>query len=375
MSKPKPLIIWTFRRTGGTNLASAVFNLLDYPKVEHEPFKLDRVYGNLKKDWLENRNINELNTALDQIFLQGVLIKHCVELFDIEFNLALVDAAIRHGYNHLFLYRRNVLDRLMSLHFAEVTGIWGGKMLKDKTLDDSLYQERIPVKKIIAHAHTCNNTLATIRQHLQNKQQDFSTVVFEDIYKEEDISIAKQKIFNLLSDLELLSRVRNKDAFAELIIGKGDQKTSDQYSNFVNYEELKEQISQVKSFEEEWSLVELKSEIFPSVDVERCFIDHLPRFINMESDIEIGGVVVLKNLQQEAKRLVAVSDSGTRNVVEWGIKSPHMQKTFPDNPNAENARFRFILKPSDRAIKMILEDTGSDAKEKTVIASISVMPK
>ncbi|MGJ0493150.1 hypothetical protein [Methylobacter sp.] len=63
--------------------------------------------------------------------------------------------------------------------------------------------------------------------------------------------------------------------------------------------------------------------------------------------------------------------SGARNVVEWGIKSPHMQKTFPDNPNAENARFRFFLNPSDRTIKLILEDTGSDAKEEDVIASIS----
>lgn len=371
MSKPKPLIIWTFRRTGGTNLANAVFNLLDKTKVKHEPFNRERVYGDLIKNWLENKNINELSAALDQIFSQGILIKHCVELFDIEFNLALVDAAMRHGYNHLFLYRRNVLDRLMSLHFAQVTGVWGKGMLKDKILDGSLYQERIPVEKMIAHAQVCNRTLATIRQYLQNKQQDFSTIVFEDIYKEEDISIAKEKIFNLLSDLELLSRLENKHAFAELVIGEGDQKTSDQYSNFVNYEKLKEQISGVKSFEEIWSLVELKSEIFSSADVERSVIDHLPRFIDMEGDIEIGGVVVLKNLQQEAKRLVTVSDSGARNIVEWGIKSPHMQKTFPDNPNAENARFRFFLKPSDRTIKLILEDTGSDAKEGAVIASLS----
>lgn len=371
MSKPKPLIIWTFRRTGGTNLAHAFFNLLDYPKVKHEPFNPDRVYGDLTKKWLENKNINELNAALDQIFSQGVLIKHCVELFDIEFNLALVGAAIRHGYNHLFLYRRNVLDRLMSLHFAQVTGVWGKGMLKDKILDGSLYQERIPVEGMIAHARVCNRTLAIIRQHLQNKEQDFSNIVFEDIYKEEDNSIAKERIFNLLSDLKLLSRLENKDAFAELVIGEGDQKTSDQYNNFVNYEKLKEQISRVKSFEETWSLVELKSEIFSPADVERSVIDHLPRFIDMEGGIEIGGVVVLKNLQQEAKRLVTVSDSGVRNVVEWGIKSPHMQKTFPDNPNAENARFRFFLKPSDRTIKLILEDTGSDAKEGTVIASIS----
>lgn len=374
MNEPKPLIIWTFRRTGGTNLAHAVFNLLDYPKVKHEPFNPDRVYGNLTKKWLENKNINELNAALDQIFSQGVLIKHCVELFDIEFNLALVDAAMRHGYNHLFLYRRNVLDRLMSLHFAQVTGVWGKRMLKDKILDGSFYQERIPVEKVITHAQVCNSTLATIRQHLQNRQQDFSTIVFEDIYKE-DISIAKEKLFNLLSDLELLSRVENKDAFAELVIGEGDQKTSDQYSNFVNYEDLSEQISQVKSFEEKWSLVELQTEIFPFVDVERSFIDPLPRFVDMEDGVKIEGVIVLNKLQKGTKRLVAVSDNGTRNIVKWGIKSPHMQKTFPDNPNAENARFRFFLNPSDKTIKLMLEDKGSDAKEETVIASISVMPK
>jgi hypothetical protein len=244
-------------------------------------------------------------------------------------------------------------------------------MLKDKTLDGSLYQERIPVQGMIAHARVCNRTLATIRQHLQNKQQDFSTIVFEDIYKEEDISIAKEKIFNLLSDLELLSRLENKDAFAELVIGEGDQKTSDQYSNFVNYEELKEQISRVKSFEETWSLVELKAEMFPSVDVERSFIDPLPRLVDTEDDVRIGGVVVLNKFQKETKGLVAVSDSGARNIVEWGIESPHMQKIFPDNPNAENARFRFFLKPSDGTTKLILEDTGADAREEIVIASIS----
>jgi len=45
-SEFKGLIIWTLRRTGGTNFTRKISNLLKdrFRIVQHEPFNLDRIF-------------------------------------------------------------------------------------------------------------------------------------------------------------------------------------------------------------------------------------------------------------------------------------------------------------------------------------------
>ena len=52
--RTRPFIIWTLRRTGGTNLATRLMALSQYPKLEHEPFNPDRVHGHVTRNWVEH---------------------------------------------------------------------------------------------------------------------------------------------------------------------------------------------------------------------------------------------------------------------------------------------------------------------------------
>ncbi len=68
----KPFIIWTFRRSGGTNLGDALFHASSFQSVQHEPFNTDRVFKHVINDWNENISISALKENISEILEKNI---------------------------------------------------------------------------------------------------------------------------------------------------------------------------------------------------------------------------------------------------------------------------------------------------------------
>lgn len=120
-----PILIWTFRRTGGTTLTDLLQDLAGNPIIDQEPFNWDRCFGKVAQSWFETKNMPGLLADLDAVLYNHPTIKHCYELHDDSFNAALFARAKRHGYRQMILDREDEVGRVLSLELATQTGAWG----------------------------------------------------------------------------------------------------------------------------------------------------------------------------------------------------------------------------------------------------------
>ena len=154
-----PFIIWTFRRSGGTNLGNALFNGSSFNTVQHEPFNIDRIFKHVIINWRENQSLEQLYDDIDCILKEKPLIKHCLEIMPSELNQALIDVSIKYGYKHLFLYRENAKSRLLSLNFSMKTNVWGKEHLIIRPFDQAVFDEGIPITKLINHEKSARSEM------------------------------------------------------------------------------------------------------------------------------------------------------------------------------------------------------------------------
>jgi LPS sulfotransferase NodH len=239
----RPFIIWTLQRTGGTNLAQALFTSNGGQGL-HEPFNADRVYADVNKRWLQTHDAAALEMALDKICDTGMRIKHCVEMVAPELNLALARASQQRGYGHVFLFRRRSVDRLLSLHFAQKTGIWG-KKLKGKTDPNKALSEPIPVEKLIAHQRRCDEQLTIVYQELLALGAQPMLVAFEDVYMTPG-EAPRQRIGQLLDELGI--EPPGREQFIHNVLTGGDQGTRGKYDLFPRRNELEEKCNLLPGF-------------------------------------------------------------------------------------------------------------------------------
>ena len=108
-----PFLIWTMQRTGGTSLTELLMAM-----SEHEPFnwakKQPRQFWPITEAWNTHHDADALRGALDGLFAERFLIKHCYELLSMSFNLHLMQAAVGTPYRHVVLRRRDEPSRLVS---------------------------------------------------------------------------------------------------------------------------------------------------------------------------------------------------------------------------------------------------------------------
>ena len=128
-----PFIIWTFRRTGGTNTSSRLFEFSDFKVHQHEPFNADREYNWILIHWKKHKDKQHLYSQLEKILSKKILMKHCVEMVPDVFNTAIAELSNKYGYKHLFLYREDPVDRLLSLKYAQ-ENIWLKRSLYKKII-------------------------------------------------------------------------------------------------------------------------------------------------------------------------------------------------------------------------------------------------
>lgn len=257
----RPFIIWTLQRTGGTNLAMRLTKLSRLPSTEHDPFTQERKFGKVTRHWIKNQDRAALDASVEKIARTGVVIKHCVEAVPWEISESLALAAAKAGYRHLFLYRRNALDRLLSLHFAQNTGVWGPLMKAritegreadhDANLEvrpDDAYAQPLPVEKLIDHERHCLARLTRTWKVLHAHGAEPMALAYEDVYRATDEEQPLRVLAPVLDRLGLMTAEFDLGSWAADLLGRGDQGTRDKYRRFAGVEKLAKQLQSLAPF-------------------------------------------------------------------------------------------------------------------------------
>ena len=245
--KAKPFVIWTLQRTGGTNLTNMFEEATGFPKVDHEPFNLSRTYGRVTYLWL-NGDKKGVYVELKSIFRAKQIIKHCVENVPWKFSMRIAEVSSAAGFQNVFLYRKNSLNRLLSLEFSRRTNIWGGWAKNKIICSDEIYADPLPVSDLVAHEKRCVWILNQIWTFLQRIGTEPHYLLYEDIYKKEDKSESFYHLFPVLNKFDLVSSEEEGRIFYHELIRNGEQGTRKDYSLFSDIQKLKEALTNVKPF-------------------------------------------------------------------------------------------------------------------------------
>lgn len=254
-----PFIIWTVQRTGGTNFATNLIRLSGFPITAHEPLNVGRSYGHITQNWEKNRDPGALDNAIGAFLDQKYAIKHCVENVDWDINVSLMRKSIERNFWHILLYRENPVDRLLSLHFARETGLWGRKKvsLAKQSLGEEFIKgediSKIDVKSLVEHENHCNEILMNVVDGMQSQGVRIYPISFEEIY-ESEAPAAKRKIAPLLHNIGITDD-EALDEFVTKIKTVGDQGSKNLYRTIVGYRELERALSNTRKLKERISAV------------------------------------------------------------------------------------------------------------------------
>lgn len=237
----KPYILWTLRRTGGTTLASILSQASSHPKVAHEPFNPDRIYGDVGKKWEESGDILRTREDISSILKLTPSIKHCFEIVPMQLNSILLQETTREGYRHIILRRRSEVERLFSLEVASLTGAWGPEDAKRKYTEISSGGGAgisLRTRSSLLHMAECYLRSRWLLGELKKRKQNYMMVDFEDLYGSIDVGCRKvSEIFTFLGHTkgryhEFSHIVRDK-------LEKGNQGTRQISQHIENAEEWK----------------------------------------------------------------------------------------------------------------------------------------
>lgn len=250
ISTSAPFIIWTLRRTGGTNLAQSLFNRSPLPKVPHEPFNSDRLYGHISKHWMANKDARALREAVARVLQGKALIKHCVETVPEAVDIALAEESVLAGYRHVFLYRRNALNRLLSLSFAQRSGVWGPSAdAAGNAPGNEVFSRPLPVDHLVQHELMCRRVLRSVHTLLQTRATTPPLeLVFEELFESEDRGRARVQFISVLQDLGLSHSDAEDLALADNVLESGVQGTRSVYGRFSNADALENALAGLGEF-------------------------------------------------------------------------------------------------------------------------------
>ncbi|MBJ3764360.1 hypothetical protein ILP92_16590 [Maribius pontilimi] len=243
-TEARPFIIWTLRRTGGTNLAQHVFRRSRFRSIQHEPFNKNRVFGKVSADFERDGD----TAPLDRICADGILMKHCVETVPLALSLALLERSVAHGYRHLFLIRRTPGDRLVSLHFAGASGVWGARMVAQNSIDNLSRIARntpIPIDGLLARERLDRARLLAVYERADALETRPLIAVFEDLYDYDAPSLSLARLARLTAGLGLDRAGDAADGADREILFGGGQKTQSLYALAPNHDAFRKAVSEI----------------------------------------------------------------------------------------------------------------------------------
>jgi len=362
MAKPvTPLIIWTLQRTGGTNLAARLFEKIGLRSPQHEPFNIGRPYGFITERWRAERDPDTLRGSIQEVVNRKELIKHCVEMVPWEVTEALARASAGAGYTHLFLYRKNPLDRLLSLQFAKLSGIWGAEMKDKGELSERIFAEPLPVRELVQHEQRSADLLSRTWELLCRLGARPLALAYEDVYQTGDAELSVRALLPVVTTLGLGGAERENRAFISELVSKGDQGTRDKYRKFRGIEQLDAELGQMSRFNPERELGGLHVTLLSCSWVLHATVDAAPQMFKQGVPEDIGGVVVLNADAPSGCSLELVARDGPVAAVKWGIPSPRMAKEYPEGSNRSVARFAIVGVTYCEGMEYMLQMVCADA--------------
>lgn len=327
-----PFIIWTLRRSGGTNLGEALFKASKFNAVQHEPFNDDRIFGNITKYWKETQDKEVLHTSIREILKQKPLIKHCFEIIPDEINEALVKISSEFNYNHLFLYREYPTDRLLSLNYARTTGIWGKEHKNTVKLDEKTFEKAVDIKRLIIHEQDSRRKIKLIHDSLNKLHTNSLSVTFESLYQGA-YEYSESLVTSTFESLGLKANNITPKTLNKMLRG-GSQGTKEDYLRFPGSDKLKELAGEFP-----------RLLLTPSLKIENLEIDNTIETDHFElwnampaissSHSYLSGIALIP----EDSEIVIFDED--KNIIETRteLPSPRIKSIYPNNKKSENSRF------------------------------------
>lgn len=341
MRSEHPFIIWTLRRTGGTNLATHL-------GVEHhEPFNEDRVFGDVSKAWRQNVDEAWLKSLVNAALNGKPSIKHCVETVPDEVTQELVRQSVKLGYQQVFLIRRKPYGRLLSLKFAESFNIWGPEHVLKESLTEvstAVAEQNLPIDSMIRQEVGDRKTLQLVFEQILSLGAKPAVVVFEDLYDffNAPVSIA---LLDRICEHVGVSRPHCDETVAGMLFS-GGQKTSEKYKLYRNYEEYLEKIAKIGEYSLGGSLPNLQVD-YSNLPEDTLIEIFKPRHSWRSDLIRVEGVAFC-NKSTGSWQLTA---DGLELPVIWNLPSPK----FADkcgNKAAKASRFIALDVTFEHATKL-----------------------
>lgn len=224
------------RRTGGTTLAGSLEILSEHPKIAHEPFNPDRMFGHITNTWFAERDDARLERDIRQALAKRPVIKHCYELRTLELNDRLMKVSTDLGYRHIILDRRAEDDRILSLELAQATDAWGGpdaRAIYAEIMSGVRVPRPIDIDSAVAHMEHCLDRRRSLLEILHRHGQAPFVVYFEDVFSDPakgrdllrrlvefvGLSPADYPGYDALVDEALLTRGQNSAQIRQFVPG------------------------------------------------------------------------------------------------------------------------------------------------------------
>jgi hypothetical protein len=250
-----------------------------------------------------------------------------------EMNLLLLELATEYGYKHLFLYRENAADRLLSLNYAMRTGIWGSKGKTPIECGTDVFYGPVNISKLLNHEATCRRDMRSIYANLISKGDSPIAVSFESIYKSSQ-QYSKALVKELFEQVTGSRPARFKSLYQNLV-SYGSQGTSSDYLRFPRADELAIQANELGPFQLhhktncQVALTDSENQVVYSE-----FWDALP---SAQAEKYYIHGVILCDTQEQAKIKIVQRERSVH--VTTGLASRRIAKMYPSMSNASNCRF------------------------------------
>jgi hypothetical protein len=277
-----------------------------------------------------------------------------------ELNFALAELSIKHGYKHIFLYRENATDRLLSLNYAQKTGIWGSNQMGDAPVSESVFLEEIDTNKLLTHELMCRNKMKSIYDFIKNHDSLPLSISFENLYQSLSFEYSVELVILLFKRLNLSSNVLTTQSFRK-ILKRGAQGTKSDYMRFkgaIEFVESADKLPKFTFFSNQLFKVKYQNNKIVKVVVWKS-LNGL-----VDNEFYLSGIF----LTNEHRNLCVLDDEGQVVNALWNLHSPQVGKELPNIEGSEHCRFifgpiikrlsthqLFIKNSSDDLPKLLLE--------------------
>lgn len=185
---PRPHVILTLRRTGGTTLTTLLQAISPFPKVQHEPLNPGRAWGTISRAFSESGDLEAVQTALAAKLARRPNIKHCIETVPPHVTRLLIEACAERDYAVFLLTRRNEASRIRSLFLAQATGAWGARQAAEiypRILSSEIRLAPVRLKSVEQRLAKDAAALGQVLRFLRHRRIDHDWLLFEEIYADD----------------------------------------------------------------------------------------------------------------------------------------------------------------------------------------------